>query len=411
MLAARGVKVRTIPRRRANSERSAAQSRRKSTTRSRCCASVWRIAAAEQTARRRLRRRAGGCGEGRPASRPALEPTGISQHRRPATRSTCAAAGRRRAGDLRELHRQHGALALDAGEPRALLRLGQRARADDQGLQEGQAGAVREDRGRQAESPTPIFSANMLFVIFHPSWGVPPGMKANELLPQLSQRRRRLVLRLRRRLLGAEAPRPARDAAAASPSIPTRSTGRASTSAAIDFVQPPGPAERARHRQVPLPQQARRLHARHAASGNLFGGAIRAFSHGCMRVQNPIRLAEVLLAHDKGWSADEGAGVRAARRRDQAHHAHPRAHHLLHRGGRRRRQAALSARHLRHGWPRRLRAGRRAVNMAAASVDKSDAPKPEATPTGEPPAKAKSRSKQKAASSQGFNPFSAIFGN
>jgi len=51
------------------------------------------------------------------------------------------------------------------------------------------------------------------------------------------------------------------------------------------------------------------------------------------------------------------------------------------------------------------------VNIATASVDKSDAPKPEATPTGEAPAKAKSRSKQKAASSQGFNPFSAIFGN
>jgi len=38
---------------------------------------------------------------------------------------------------------------------------------------------------------------------------------------------------------------------------------------------------------------------------NLFGGTVRAFSHGCMRVQNPIRLAEVVLAYDKGWSADK----------------------------------------------------------------------------------------------------------
>ena len=28
---------------------------------------------------------------------------------------------------------------------------------------------------------------------------------------------------------------------------------------------------------------------------HLFGGAMRAFSHGCMRVQNPVRFAEVLL--------------------------------------------------------------------------------------------------------------------
>src|SRR5262249_20447688 len=38
---------------------------------------------------------------------------------------------------------------------------------------------------------------------------------------------------------------------------------------------------------------------------NLFGGATRAFSHGCMRVQNPMHLAEVLLAHDKGWSKEK----------------------------------------------------------------------------------------------------------
>ena len=52
------------------------------------------------------------------------------------------------------------------------------------------------------------------------------------------------------------------------------------------------------------------------------------------------------------------------------------------------------------------------VQIATSSIDKPDAPKPEATPTGEQPAKAKSRTKQKAASSsQSFNPFAAIFGN
>ena len=38
---------------------------------------------------------------------------------------------------------------------------------------------------------------------------------------------------------------------------------------------------------------------------HLFGGTTRVFSHGCMRVQNPVRLAEVLLAHDKGWGTDK----------------------------------------------------------------------------------------------------------
>ena len=35
---------------------------------------------------------------------------------------------------------------------------------------------------------------------------------------------------------------------------------------------------------------------------HLFGDGLRAFSHGCMRTQNPLHLAEVLLAHDKGYN-------------------------------------------------------------------------------------------------------------
>jgi murein L,D-transpeptidase YcbB/YkuD len=36
---------------------------------------------------------------------------------------------------------------------------------------------------------------------------------------------------------------------------------------------------------------------------NLFNASVRAFSHGCMRVREPQRLAELLLAEDKGWPA------------------------------------------------------------------------------------------------------------
>ena len=36
---------------------------------------------------------------------------------------------------------------------------------------------------------------------------------------------------------------------------------------------------------------------------DLFEKTVRAYSHGCIRVQNPGRLAEILLEEDKGWSA------------------------------------------------------------------------------------------------------------
>jgi hypothetical protein len=38
---------------------------------------------------------------------------------------------------------------------------------------------------------------------------------------------------------------------------------------------------------------------------NLFGKSFRALSHGCMRVHEPRRFAELLLAEDKGWSAEK----------------------------------------------------------------------------------------------------------
>jgi murein L,D-transpeptidase YcbB/YkuD len=44
---------------------------------------------------------------------------------------------------------------------------------------------------------------------------------------------------------------------------------------------------------------------------DLFEKTVRAYSHGCIRVQNPGRLAEILLEEDKGWSAAHVRGLLA----------------------------------------------------------------------------------------------------
>ena len=43
----------------------------------------------------------------------------------------------------------------------------------------------------------------------------------------------------------------------------------------------------------------------------LFEQQVRLFSHGCIRVHNPGRLAELLLAEDKGWPAEQVRGLLA----------------------------------------------------------------------------------------------------
>lgn len=39
----------------------------------------------------------------------------------------------------------------------------------------------------------------------------------------------------------------------------------------------------------------------------LFSKPVRAFSYGCVRVENPRALAEALLAHDREWSSEEAS--------------------------------------------------------------------------------------------------------
>ena len=72
---------------------------------------------------------------------------------------------------------------------------------------------------------------------------------------------------------------------------------------------------------------------------NLFSAQVRTFSHGCMRVQNPVRLAEIVLAEDKKMASDKVRAFtalrRAAEQSDQPRPQGPGPHHLLHgeRGG------------------------------------------------------------------------------
>ena len=49
------------------------------------------------------------------------------------------------------------------------------------------------------------------------------------------------------------------------------------------------------------------MHDTLARDKYMFNAAQRTYSHGCMRVDHPMRLAEVLLREDKGWDAQKVA--------------------------------------------------------------------------------------------------------
>ncbi len=160
------------------------------------------------------------------------------------------------------------------------------------------------------KTPTPMFSADMKYIIFHPSWGVPPGMKRNELWPQL-----------RNSNGGWFSGKPSASAVLRAHGLHVTRGGVPVNPDSIDwskvnissyhFTQPPGPTNVLGIVKFRFPNK-HDVYMHDTPERHLFGDRERAFSHGCMRVQNPIRLAEVLLKHDKGWSKSE---VRQKKRR------------------------------------------------------------------------------------------------
>jgi murein L,D-transpeptidase YcbB/YkuD len=154
----------------------------------------------------------------------------------------------------------------------------------------------------KTDARTPAFSANMKYVIFHPSWGVPNGIKRTEILPYLKQKTGLFGLGgSDTRILSQH------NLSVSYQGRPVDASQINWTSSNIvdyDFVQPPGPMNVLGRVKFRFPND-HDVYMHDTPERELFAQSYRALSHGCMRVRNPRRLAEVLLQEDKGWSPEE----------------------------------------------------------------------------------------------------------
>jgi murein L,D-transpeptidase YcbB/YkuD len=118
-------------------------------------------------------------------------------------------------------------------------------------------------------TPTPITSAEMKYITVNPTWNVPPSIVANEYLPLLRQ----------------------------DPTILARMGLNVSRNpdGTIHVSQPPGDNNALGRLRFNFPNKF--LVYQHDSNEKyLFADAVRARSHGCMRVQDPVKYAEVLLS-------------------------------------------------------------------------------------------------------------------
>jgi murein L,D-transpeptidase YcbB/YkuD len=134
---------------------------------------------------------------------------------------------------------------------------------------------------------TPVFKAAMTHLVFNPTWTVPPGILNKEVLPALRRDPSYLAAH------GMSVVRS--DGSIVDPSIVDWS-GRFPYS----IRQEPGPKNSLGRVKFMFPNEYF-VYLHDTPSKQLFDQAQRAFSHGCIRVEDPLRLAELVLTGTAGW--------------------------------------------------------------------------------------------------------------
>jgi L,D-transpeptidase YcbB len=163
----------------------------------------------------------------------------------------------------------------------------------------------------QPDWATPAFSADMKMIVFHPSWGVPDGIKRKELLPLLRNSSRGDLIGL---FTGSQSSRAVLEQHKLQayyqgrPIDPNQVDWSSANIGAYEFRQPPGPTNVLGTIKFMFPNK-HDVYMHDTPERDLFARSFRGLSHGCMRVADPRRLAAVLLARDKGWSEQQVASL------------------------------------------------------------------------------------------------------
>jgi murein L,D-transpeptidase YcbB/YkuD len=132
--------------------------------------------------------------------------------------------------------------------------------------------------------PTPLLSETMKYITVNPTWHVPQSIVQNEYLPALAQ----------------------------DPTVLERMGLRVSYNGSqVEITQPPGEGNALGRLRFNFPNRFSVYH-HDTPDKHYFAESFRAFSHGCMRVQDPAKYAEVLLniaRPREHWTAERIKGM------------------------------------------------------------------------------------------------------
>ena len=148
--------------------------------------------------------------------------------------------------------------------------------------------------GRAARTQTPVFADELTHVLFRPCWYPPPSIIRNEILPALA-RSAGYLQRERMDIVAVTDD--------SSPALPiTARNLHLLRSGRLALRQRPGPHNALGLVKFVFPNDYR-VYMHDTPARSLFERQRRDFSHGCIRVKDPARLAEFVLSEAPGWTA------------------------------------------------------------------------------------------------------------
>jgi murein L,D-transpeptidase YcbB/YkuD len=133
----------------------------------------------------------------------------------------------------------------------------------------------------KTDMPTPLLTENMKHITINPTWNVPPSIVHNEYLPALQQ----------------------------DPTVLARMGLKViyNRDGSVHIYQPPGEANALGRIRFNFPNRFL-VYQHDTPDKHFFAHDVRAYSHGCMRVQDPAKYAEVLFniaRPSENWTADK----------------------------------------------------------------------------------------------------------
>lgn len=141
---------------------------------------------------------------------------------------------------------------------------------------------------------TPVFSDEITYLQLNPYWNVPSSIARRELLPKAKENPAYLSDRGIKAL-----PRGSGQSAWVGAGAIDWSAVKA-TGFPYRLRQDPGPRNALGRVKIMFPNKYS-VYLHDTPARNLFGKSARAFSHGCIRLHKPLRLAEMLLADQPRW--------------------------------------------------------------------------------------------------------------